>query len=205
MDVTTTSKQNLRKSKKDVDEDFVADSSSEEDDEDTIKEQEKLENENDHKEELEDLEAENDMSIEELRKKYASLPVVNEDSNISVESESSQTSVEEKDDSVTSQTSEEDVDMSEDDNETEVGLKLLLEDSNASQNGGDNQKTENNDDLINDAAKIAESLQPKGNTLSSTSVSKTLYSSILKLSAYSYLILLYSVLNFRLKPLYLHN
>lgn len=41
----------------------------------------------------------------------------------------------------------------------EVGLKTLLDD-----------KQQDNDELLNDAAAIAESIQPKGNTLSSTSV-----------------------------------
>ncbi|XP_049823552.1 helicase domino isoform X3 [Aethina tumida] len=46
-------------------------------------------------------------------------------------------------------------------------LKMLVEDNNE----GETTKTDKNDDLINDAAAIAESIQPKGNTLSSTSVS----------------------------------
>lgn len=53
--------------------------------------------------------------------------------------------------------------------DTELGLKSLLNETSNSSNEGDN-KTDNND-LINDAAAIAESIQPKGNTLSSTSVS----------------------------------
>ncbi|KAG5879904.1 hypothetical protein JTB14_018447 [Gonioctena quinquepunctata] len=48
-------------------------------------------------------------------------------------------------------------------------LKLLVEDSHKE---GEVTKTEDkDDDLINDAAAIAESIQPKGNTLSSTNVS----------------------------------
>lgn len=162
-----------------MDEDFVIDTSNEEDDEDTINEQEKLENDLDHTEELDDLEAENNLSIEELRKKYASLPPINEDG---FESENSQSTEEEEeennetDDEVESSDDEshtsDEIFMSDDDKENEMGLQSLLEDSNTSQivDGEDNQKTENDDDLINDAAKIAESLQPKGNTLSSTSV-----------------------------------
>ncbi|XP_066144904.1 helicase domino isoform X1 [Euwallacea fornicatus] len=48
-------------------------------------------------------------------------------------------------------------------------LKLLMDEE--SQNEGEKSKTDEKDDLINDAAAIAESIQPKGNTLSSTTVS----------------------------------
>lgn len=48
-------------------------------------------------------------------------------------------------------------------------LKLLMDDDTQSDLG--KSKTDEKDDLINDAAAIAESIQPKGNTLSSTTVS----------------------------------
>lgn len=62
-----------------------------------------------------------------------------------------------------------DMDVSENDDRQgdEIGLKSLLEDSH---NEGEDTKTDKNNDLINDAAAIAESIQPKGNTLSSTTV-----------------------------------
>lgn len=66
--------------------------------------------------------------------------------------------------------SESEMDVSCDESQdAEIGLKSLLDESTGSVNEGDESKTDNND-LINDAAKIAESIQPKGNTLSSTSV-----------------------------------
>ncbi|KAJ8964538.1 hypothetical protein NQ314_004833 [Rhamnusium bicolor] len=79
-------------------------------------------------------------------------------------------------------TKREEIEMSEEESEdeTEVSdsasqsehneLKLLVEDSHKE---GEKTKTDKdkNDDLINDAAAIAESIQPKGNTLSSTNVS----------------------------------
>lgn len=117
--------------------------------------------------------AENEMSIEELRKKYSSLPRMPTDRmSSSSESEDSDSSAdggdkEDSSDNESEGSSDVDMSMSEDEcqNSEEVGLKSLLDDS---QNEGDT-KTENQD-LIDDAAAIAESIQPKGNTLSSTSV-----------------------------------
>lgn len=58
--------------------------------------------------------------------------------------------------------------LSEDEeNQEEFSLKKLLDDSAGTQT---KESTANEDDLINDAAAIAESIQPKGNTLSSTNV-----------------------------------
>uniref|UniRef100_A0A182LZ96 Helicase domino n=1 Tax=Anopheles culicifacies TaxID=139723 RepID=A0A182LZ96_9DIPT len=57
-----------------------------------------------------------------------------------------------------------------------IGLKNLLDDESsladgASGSGGPSSKSQSDkDDMLNDAAAIAESIQPKGNTLSSTSV-----------------------------------
>ncbi|XP_017779332.1 PREDICTED: helicase domino isoform X2 [Nicrophorus vespilloides] len=169
------------KSKK-KDEDFKADFSSD-DDEDTIQEQEKAEGALDHKEELDDLNAEAEMDIEELRRKYASLPATEEDSNMSAvttetSNKSSDYEPDEGDDSSDSgddSGSESDLPLpameiseAEEEDDKEVGLKSLLDDTKE----GEDTKTDNND-LINDAAAIAESIQPKGNTLSSTSVVTT--------------------------------
>lgn len=49
-------------------------------------------------------------------------------------------------------------------------LKVLLDDS-LKEGGDDGQSLDKKDDFLNDAAAIAESIQPKGNTLSSTNVS----------------------------------
>ncbi|KAL3268597.1 hypothetical protein HHI36_007704 [Cryptolaemus montrouzieri] len=144
------------------DADFKASSSEEEDDEATIEEQEENEDTKNHAEELKDLEAENEMSIEELRQKYMNLPEVPEES---LKSSSESSSEEEESEKETEESDSEEVEASEDET-SKGGLELLLDDSKERED----TKTEN-DDLINDAAAIAESIQPKGNTLSSTNVS----------------------------------
>ncbi|XP_074029357.1 domino helicase isoform X2 [Leptinotarsa decemlineata] len=75
-----------------------------------------------------------------------------------------------KEDEESEEESEDETTMSESITQGEhTELKLLVEDSHKE---GEVTKTEDkNDDLINDAAAIAESIQPKGNTLSSTNVS----------------------------------
>ncbi|XP_031350088.1 helicase domino isoform X4 [Photinus pyralis] len=160
------------RSRQSEDEDFVADSSSEEDNEDTIKEQEKVEGKQNHKEELDDLKAENEVSVEDLRKKYSNLPPIPdaEDTPSDSDYSGSNGDGEDEDSSDASDVcSDVDISISEsEDHEDEIGLKSLLDGSGSSQNEGD-LKTDNQD-LIDDAAAIAESIQPKGNTLSSTSV-----------------------------------
>lgn len=106
--------------------------------------------------------AENNMSIEEFRKKYSNLPPMSEEDSQSG-SQSPDIDVESEGDS--SGSSEEE----DEEGSKEFGLRSLLDDSGDSTSEGDS-KTDN-DALINDAAAIAESIQPKGNTLSSTSVS----------------------------------
>lgn len=152
--------------------------SSGEDDENTIQEQEQAEGEQDHQAEIDDLNDEAEMDIEELRRKYANMqsPPPDESSNMTPTSgDEAATSDQERDDDddVSGESeSEDEVDedkmstTSEKESRTEIGLKSLLDDSKE----GEEIKTDNND-LINDAAAIAESIQPKGNTLSSTSVS----------------------------------
>lgn len=172
---TTKPESSASTSKDPDDEDFEVNSSSG-DDEATIQEQEQAEGDLNHQEELNDLNAENEMSIEELRQKYSGLPdstlPSDEDSNMSAATDTSKSS--EKDQEMEESTDEEsdsDVDMEMSDVESQVGdvgLKSLLDDS---QSEGEDTKTDKNNDLINDAAAIAESIQPKGNTLSSTSVS----------------------------------
>nr|XP_029735558.1 helicase domino isoform X1 [Aedes albopictus] len=141
------------------------------DDEDTIMEQEKQEKNQDHKKEIDELNAENEMSIEELMAKYNRPPppgraaekmdVDSDDEKSDSEAESD--SSEEEDDEVPS--SDEDMNGEDDDkDEEDVGLKNLLDDEMA----GKSQSEK--DEILNDAAAIAESIQPKGNTLSSTSV-----------------------------------
>lgn len=107
------------------------------------------------------------MSIEELRKKYSGLSSSTvADDNLSEEESAEKTEESSEDESSSDVEMETEEDESQ---ESEVGLKSLLDDSHGE---GEDKKTDKNNDLINDAAAIAESIQPKGNTLSSTSVSK---------------------------------
>lgn len=114
------------------------------------------------------------MSVEELRKKYLNLPALpdNEDSNSkqsiedSDDSESSGEEEDEQSEESTDENSEEDEILKEDD---KLGLKMLVEDE-ATKDSNSSDKKPEDDDLINDVAALAESIQPKGNTLSSTSV-----------------------------------
>ncbi|XP_067632561.1 helicase domino isoform X1 [Eurosta solidaginis] len=157
------------------------------DDENTISKQEEEEMDIDHKKEIDELEADNDLTVEQLLEKYksgkidepikaistrrkGSAPPANKRAKMesvdsddddqadtssedtAVETESDSDEVEDYDDVNSTDESEE--------NEQEDGLKSLLEDTDG------NSK----DDMIKDAAALAESIQPKGNTLSSTNV-----------------------------------
>ncbi|KAJ8680257.1 hypothetical protein QAD02_016044 [Eretmocerus hayati] len=149
---------------------------SSEDEEDTIQEQEKLEKNVDHKQEIQELEAENEMSIDELRAKYANMPAtpMNVD-DAGSESDEAEEDVEDEDedDTETEHESESDDETKADsqtqsDEEPVVGLKSLLEDlsdENPSSHGVTDKQTE-----MDSVAAIAESIQPKGNTLLTTSV-----------------------------------
>ncbi|XP_075165113.1 domino helicase [Haematobia irritans] len=185
-----------RKQSQDSDDgEFEANETSE-DDENTIMKQEEEEMEVDHKQELDELEADNDLTVEELIAKYKSgkinetpvkgkskastskMEVDNEDmdeeaiskamrdSDDDSTDEESEDDDEEEDDEEDEEDEEESADETEDldgteENEQDAGLKDLLEDSS---------NANSKDDMIKDAAALAESLQPKGNTLSSTNV-----------------------------------
>ncbi|CAH1401525.1 unnamed protein product [Nezara viridula] len=150
------------------------DSGDSSDDEETILEQEKTEGTVDYKQEIDDLKEEGNMSIDQLKAKYGiqqtpeSLPT-NGDSISQrarkrkevVNEESDEGSEEDSEDEV----SEEDESSSTSDKE-DSPLKALINDSHHVEVEGSQDK----DKEINDVAAIAESLQPKGNTLSSTSV-----------------------------------
>lgn len=125
------------------------------------------------------------MSIEELRKKYLNLPPPadseeNSKQSAGADSESETTGDEdEEDDNESSdehsdaETSEMDTKQESEEDEDKLGLKMLLEDeqnSNSNSNGSDKKDNNDDDHLINDVAALAESIQPKGNTLNTTSV-----------------------------------
>uniref|UniRef100_W8AP21 Helicase domino n=3 Tax=Ceratitis capitata TaxID=7213 RepID=W8AP21_CERCA len=165
------------------------------DDENTISKQEEEEQDIDHQKEIDDLEADNDLTVEQLLAKYKSgkideptttassrkrgtkSPIAKKRAKIEVDSDddddeevaddaSSDGTVvetESESDAEGEDTNDEEAASSaneSEDNEPEDGLKSLLEDAEG------NSK----DDMIKDAAALAESIQPKGNTLSSTNV-----------------------------------
>ncbi|KAL5289206.1 EP400 family protein [Megaselia abdita] len=168
-------------SAKSDDDEFAADEPSE-DDEDTIMEEEKAEGDSvDHKQEIDELNADAEMSIDELIAKYNAKPPPNISSAQSSTSRRRSTRLApvvteppriQEIDSDDDSNSENDSDNSDDEEEfltadeeskeeskPNTGLKSLLEDD-----------PEKGDDLLHDAAALAESIQPKGNTLSSTNV-----------------------------------
>lgn len=162
------------------------------DDENTISKQEEAEQEVDHQKEIDELEADNDLTVEQLLEKYKSGKINEPPSakrrKIAVEtseqdSDDDSTAIEDSTDSSEVEASEEeDEDMStvksdsdQEEGEQEDGLKSLLADADGSGVDGAGSAAgvgskDNKDDMLNDAAALAESLQPKGNTLSSTNV-----------------------------------
>ncbi|XP_036345598.1 helicase domino-like isoform X2 [Rhagoletis pomonella] len=158
------------------------------DDENTISKQEEEEKDIDHQKEIDELEADNDLTVEQLLEKYksgkidepkgtltrrrgaappakkrAKMEIDSDDDEVENDTSSSEGTVveteSESDNEEETNDEENSSDVSEE-NEQEDGLKSLLEDTEG------NSK----DDMIKDAAALAESIQPKGNTLSSTNV-----------------------------------
>lgn len=168
----------------DGDAEFTIASGESSDDENTIMEQEQAEGNGDHQQELNDLKAENDMSIDELMAKYGNMPEtsmdVDEDSDQESGKESDKDDGEQANEKSESESESEDEtkeDEDEDsqtqsDDETGVGLKSLLEDlgdKSPNKNADASQSEAHNE--MDDVAALAESIQPKGNTLLTTSVS----------------------------------
>lgn len=160
------------------------------DDENTISKQEEAEKEIDHQKEIDELEADNDLSVEQLLEKYKS-GKIDEPPSAKRRKMAVETSEQDSDDDSTvieDSTDGSEVEASDDDEdgdlstaksdtdmevEQEEGLKSLLTDAEGGGNGNTTavvSSKDNKDDMLNDAAALAESLQPKGNTLSSTNV-----------------------------------
>ncbi|XP_076654085.1 domino helicase isoform X2 [Halictus rubicundus] len=169
----------------DGDTDFVAASDESSDEEETIMEQEKLEENTDYKQELDDLKAENDMSIDELMAKYGNMsdtPMdVDQEPDSDKESTKEEEGQENDEESISSENESEESDnevgeqesQTQSDNDADVGLKSLLED--ISMEKSVDEKTakidhSNAHDEMDNVAALAESIQPKGNTLLTTSV-----------------------------------
>jgi len=162
------------------------------DDENTISKQEEAEQEVDHKKEIDELEADNDLSVEQLLAKYKSSRVSDqppspkrrklEPRDPELDSDDDSTAVDESTDESEEEATEDEEDLStiktdtdmEEQEEHDDGLKSLLTDAEATGGAASSGTTAgasgNKDDMLNDAAALAESLQPKGNTLSSTNV-----------------------------------
>ncbi|KAK6637968.1 hypothetical protein RUM44_008392 [Polyplax serrata] len=143
-------------------EDFTVDSDKEtSDDEETMEEQEKAEGKTDHSQELAELEADNNMDIEELLAKYGGSTSAQ---SISIE----QQSTEQEPDSSSESSGESSSNEEERESEDDVGLKSLIDhESDKKESEVSNEKANKE---INDVAAIAESIQPTGNTLLTTSV-----------------------------------
>uniref|UniRef100_T1GWQ3 Helicase domino n=1 Tax=Megaselia scalaris TaxID=36166 RepID=T1GWQ3_MEGSC len=138
-------------------------------------------NDVDHEKEIDELNAEAEMSIDELIAKYNANPPPKVSSGTSSASRRRSTRLapidepsvhmdidsddysEEENDKTDEEEDDDDYLTADEDNKNEsgenTGLKSLLEDD-----------PEKGDDLLHDAAALAESIQPKGNTLSSTNV-----------------------------------
>ncbi|XP_018403303.1 PREDICTED: helicase domino [Cyphomyrmex costatus] len=168
----------------DADTDFVAASGESTDEEDTIMEEERLEGEIDHKRELDELKADNEMSIDELAAKYANMSDVLMDVDDEAEGtdkESSEREAQEIEDQISSneseseesdQDSDEDETRTQSDPEADVGLQSLLEDLSGENSENKIAEDDNSDahNEMDNVAALAESIQPKGNTLLTTSV-----------------------------------
>nr|QVD39288.1 Helicase domino [Schistocerca gregaria] len=179
----TNSNEEFKKDETDsekADDEFIIESDKEStDDEETIQEQEATEGNVDHKKELAELQAESELSIEDLLAKYkGSLSAddtveteVNEMSEVDTEEddEDDNDDVDNDDDNGEESQSEDEAAGSSSEEGTEIGLKTLL-DEQAEMKDEKIVDNETAGKEINDVAALAESIQPKGNTLSSTSV-----------------------------------
>ncbi|XP_070162370.1 helicase domino isoform X4 [Polyergus mexicanus] len=183
---TNEEEQNDNKEAIDADADFVAASGESSDEEDTIMEEERLEGDIDHKRELDELKADNEMSIEELAAKYANMSDMLMDVDVDVEVEGTdkensdkEAAPETEDQTTSSENESEESDRESDeeevrtqsDAEADVGLQSLLEDPSEKQS--DSRISDDHSDARNEmdnVAALAESIQPKGNTLLTTSV-----------------------------------
>ncbi|XP_071849839.1 helicase domino-like isoform X3 [Apostichopus japonicus] len=143
------------------------------DEEDTIEEEENLAGEADHKEELSDLKAESELPMEELLKQYAG--AYDEEFEMPQSPEEWDMDSDDSEDDVSSSSEEEVADDEDEDGELkDVGMEYLLHPEKEEEQTETKPKTEDGDagpnQEITDIAKKAESLQPKGYTLSETQV-----------------------------------
>lgn len=170
------------------DDEFDPDMQNEEDDEETIDQEEAAVGDDGHAEEVEALQKESQMELDDLlndnflrdyllnrdKIKFSGSEDSGDDDDTvehDKKSKSSEDLESEKEDEDKESSNEETENENDEDEKKageEEGLKMLLDDTLKE---GENQERDKKDDFLNDAAAIAESIQPKGNTLSSTNVS----------------------------------
>lgn len=173
-----------------TDDEFDPDVQSEEDDEETIDQEEAVVGNDGHAEEVEALQKESQMELDDLLNdnflrdyllnrdniKFSGSENSEDDDDDEMLTETDKKSSKSSDDSESMReekysSSDDDGNEKDGDIKKDEGLEILLNDSikDTDENLGIVDKK---DDFLNDAAAIAESIQPKGNTLSSTHVSK---------------------------------
>ncbi|XP_048751446.2 helicase domino-like isoform X4 [Ostrea edulis] len=142
----------------------------EKDEEDTIAEQEEQEKKIDYSKELTDLQDESEMTMEELYQKYAGAYDSDFEMPEEEEEDSEEEDSEEEEEESEEEEEEEEESMGEDNPEKDdVGLEFLAQKDNDSKSQGDYDQ-EGPGKEINDIAAQAQSLQPKGYTLETTTV-----------------------------------
>ncbi|KAI5623239.1 helicase SRCAP isoform X2 [Silurus asotus] len=170
----------------DEDKEFSANEEDAEDVEDTIEAQEVIEGDGDHVEELDDLAKEGEMSLDELLEKYkgayasdfeepSASPVFSEGSEGTEDEDEEETEGDESDDasldSAENSDEEDDAEAKESDEENEddagEGMEVLLREGDHSPSVPTSPRPKKE---ISHIAATAESLQPKGYTLATTSV-----------------------------------
>ncbi|XP_025163314.1 helicase domino isoform X6 [Harpegnathos saltator] len=186
-DAMNETERNENEETTDGDVDFIAVSGESSDEEDTIMEEERLEGDVDHRRELDELKADNEMSIDELAAKYANMSEELMDVDVEIEGTDKESSDKEaaRDNEEQSSSSESECEESDDESgdetaqaqsdaeETDVGLRSLLEDPSGEQQLENKTVEADRSDARNEmdnVAALAESIQPKGNTLLTTSV-----------------------------------
>ncbi|CRL07325.1 CLUMA_CG020304, isoform A [Clunio marinus] len=156
-------------SEEESDKEFEA-SEDEEDDEHTIMEQEKAEKNEDYQAEIDELKAEGEMSVDELLAKYKNKsPNVDEatDSDDEFDSEESYSSESEDEHMEVDNYKQMEGLTGEEADREGFDLRNLLEDQETTST---DSNCDNGNTLLNNVAALAQSIQPKGNTLSSTNV-----------------------------------
>ncbi|CAG9760112.1 unnamed protein product [Ceutorhynchus assimilis] len=161
-----------RKSRAPSDDDFCPSLQSDEDDEETIEKEEAAPSNEDQSAELEALKKESQMELDDLLEDDVLVDYLLNRDNIRLSSDDSDDEMQETANATDSEefdsVEESDTEKIEGSQTENQSIKMLLDDQKWE---GEKTKTDDKNDLLNNATAIAESIQPKGNTLSSTTVS----------------------------------